>query len=667
MKSMPTVPTVTGGLLILLFAAVGIPVSAASSQPKPPPLFTPLDAPAAPAPTAPGVVRERAVRVDFDLLDRMADAWTQGRQRSSARIRLNLFPGISAVTTPEEIRSETASSLSWVGRLVGQPDGAVTLVWGGGVLVGHVRIQEAVFRIQYAADGVHRVQELDPTAFPEEDEPIEIPLPALASGAEPEVGSLADSGSTIDVLVVYTGAARAAAGGTTAIQNEIAAAITDTNTAYANSSIIPRVRLVHSAELNYSETGSSGTELDRLRGTSDGYMDTVHALRDIYRADIVALLVANMTDACGRGYLMSGNNPGFAPFAFSVTDRDCLFQYTMTHEMGHNMGCNHAPQDPTGSGAFSYSFGYKDATHGFRTVMAYDCPGCPRVRHFSNPGVNYNGWTTGTSTQNNARSINNVRTTVANWRDSTAACTAGSQKLCFQSNRFEANVTWRNPSNGQEGIGNSITYSNEGGFFWFFGSSNVETGVKVLDGRSVNGKFWVFHGSLTTTEYVLRIRDTATGSVKTYTKASGSLCGTGDISAFSGSPEGPILVESGLSFEGEPASIGTIGATGTCTSLANSVCLLNNRFQVRVKKGGAYQNGTAVTGQSGVFWFGSQSNPEVIVKVLDGTGINGKYWVFYGSLTSLSYQVEVTDTVTAVTNIYTPPAAFCGQADTTAF
>ena len=40
------------------------------------------------------------------------------------------------------------------------------------------------------------------------------------------------------------------------------------------------------------------------------------------------------------------------------------------------------------------------------------------------------------------------------------------------------------------------------------------------------------------------------------------------------------------------------------------------------------------------------SNPEVFVKILDGTALNGHYWVFYGHLTDLIYDMTVTDNVT---------------------
>ena len=46
------------------------------------------------------------------------------------------------------------------------------------------------------------------------------------------------------------------------------------------------------------------------------------------------------------------------------------------------------------------------------------------------------------------------------------------------------------------------------------------------------------------------------------------------------------------------------------------------------------------------------SNPEVFVKILDGRGINGSFWVFYGHLTDLIYDLTVTDNVTGVSKTY---------------
>jgi photosystem II stability/assembly factor-like uncharacterized protein len=62
------------------------------------------------------------------------------------------------------------------------------------------------------------------------------------------------------------------------------------------------------------------------------------------------------------------------------------------------------------------------------------------------------------------------------------------------------------------------------------------------------------------------------------------------------------------------------------------------------------------------------NNPEVFVKMLDGTAINGRYWFFYGGLTDLDYTLTVTDATTGAEKMYTKPAGSeCGGSDTAAF
>jgi hypothetical protein len=74
--------------------------------------------------------------------------------------------------------------------------------------------------------------------------------------------------------------------------------------------------------------------------------------------------------------------------------------------------------------------------------------------------------------------------------------------------------------------------TNDTGYFWFFGSSNVELVIKVLDGRPVNGKFWVFYGALSNVGYTLTVKDTQTGAVKTYVNPINTLASVADTSAF---------------------------------------------------------------------------------------------------------------------------------------
>lgn len=230
---------------------------------------------------------------------------------------------------------------------------------------------------------------------------------------------------TIDVMVVYTEEARNAAGGTDGMLSRIDAAIAQGNLSFANSMAgmadEARLRLVHTAEVDYTETGDLNTELVRLRTIDDGYMDSVHGLRDTYGADLVALLTAR-TDTggvAGIGYLMYTNSSQFSEWAFSVTRQDYATLHTFIHEVGHNLGAHHDPDNAGSStGAYSYSYGhrfYVDAVQ-YRTVMAY-APGS-RISYFSSPNISYAGTVTGVADErDNARSIFNTMNTVVAFRD----------------------------------------------------------------------------------------------------------------------------------------------------------------------------------------------------------------------------------------------------------
>ena len=51
-----------------------------------------------------------------------------------------------------------------------------------------------------------------------------------------------------------------------------------------------------------------------------------------------------------------------------------------------------------------------------------------------------------------------------------------------------------------------------------------------------------------------------------------------------------------------------------------------------------------LTDDSGYLWFFDADNIELIVKVLDGCGVNNRYWVFAGGLTNVEVDIIVTDT-----------------------
>ena len=111
------------------------------------------------------------------------------------------------------------------------------------------------------------------------------------------------------------------------------------------------------------------------------------------------------------------------------------------------------------------------------------------------------------------------------------------------------------------------------------------------------------------------------------------------------------------------------------------MCLLAGRFAVRVdawdpRAGGILTSGTAIpeTDAYGDFSFpdltGDASLPEVLVKIVDAEVPPwNSDWVFWGSLTDVSFLLTVTDTSTGRENTYQndPGSPFCGGADITAF
>lgn len=320
-------------------------------------------------------------------------------------------------------------SESWSGQVEGEPLSAVTFVRSGGVVQGSLRTLDAAYSLEpMDASGLHVMREVNLQAMGEELPP-RIPVERFAAADPPPASG--DDGTVFDVLVVYTPAARAAAGSSDAnIIGRINLGITETNTAYANSGVIPRLRLVGAEEVAYTESGNLGDDLDAITSTNDGLMDAVHARRNALGADLVKLVVGTAAgNACGVAWLMSpSNSSNFASGAFSVTAYPCISpNYTFGHELGHNMGSHHHPEDGASGALYPYSYGYKHAGNAFRTVMAYNCggSGCPRILYFSNPSVLYSGLPTGTVAQhNNALSINNARTIIANWRQGAAANTA---------------------------------------------------------------------------------------------------------------------------------------------------------------------------------------------------------------------------------------------------
>jgi len=112
-------------------------------------------------------------------------------------------------------------------------------------------------------------------------------------------------------------------------------------------------------------------------------------------------------------------------------------------------------------------------------------------------------------------------------------CTPDSTTLCLY-NRFSVQVTLT--GNGASVAGEPSRGGDQFGLFaapdLTSDSDNPEVLVKVLDGRAINGNWWVFVGGLTGFDYEVSVRDTFTKKKKTYTKADVASNGGTDFMTF---------------------------------------------------------------------------------------------------------------------------------------
>jgi hypothetical protein len=100
------------------------------------------------------------------------------------------------------------------------------------------------------------------------------------------------------------------------------------------------------------------------------------------------------------------------------------------------------------------------------------------------------------------------------------SCIPSGTQLCLAGSRFQVSATFTTPS-GMSGSAQAIALTDDTGYFWFFSSSNVEMVVKVLDACSLGGHYWVFAGGLTDVQVDMKVEDTRSGIVKTYSNPQG--------------------------------------------------------------------------------------------------------------------------------------------------
>lgn len=201
------------------------------------------------------------------------------------------------------------------------------------------------------------------------------------------------------------------------------------------------------------------------------------------------------------------------------------------------------------------------------------------------------------------------------------------------------------------------------------GTARVAGSIVLGNGTAFSGTFASTAGNLTAGDPKFVARETGDYRL---------LAGSPAIDAGSASPPGGLGT---FDVRGAERLAGAAPDQGAyelgpshCQGDEDTLCLGNGRFAVDVAwrtKKNQRGVGTAVplTGDSGTFWFFDAANVELLVKSIDGCGLNRRFWVFAGGLTDVETKLAVEDTATGQIRQYTSPqgTSFVPLQDTDAF
>ena len=452
---------------------------------------------AAPASPSPVVKRarfaaspDRGELLRYDAQAPVRDgAYTWHRTELSEQHALDaVAKGTLRVATPDgrvldfqydrSVRHDESGDWTWIGHLPGQEGVQAILTFGTGAVYGSIGQPETRPLRLTMRDGASWLVETDPALLAglssHAANPVspdyQIVSPAAikrlrelqsagsavkSSGLAPKAASATAATTTVDLVIGYTQGFVTAQGGTGNAVTRLNSMVDTANAGLVNSIVSGQIRLVHTMQVNYTDTNTNDAALDQLTGydsdaqkqtTPNAAFNALRAAREQYGADLVSLVRPFKDpeqDSCGIAWLVGGGKQvvtstnGWDYFGYSVvsdgTDKNesdgktyYCEEHTLAHELGHNMGSQHDRNtakgddgkldDPDDYGAFAYSFGYKPAA--FYTIMAYGDAGQTSYLTFSNPRTTFCGHVACgvNNSEDNAKSLGLVMPPVAGFR-----------------------------------------------------------------------------------------------------------------------------------------------------------------------------------------------------------------------------------------------------------
>jgi len=233
------------------------------------------------------------------------------------------------------------------------------------------------------------VMESDPEGYVDPEAYSPLPEQCFGPGG-PDSTQCTDDGCVIDILVMYTPAARIAAQAAgTPINDVIGEAVDAMNIAFENSLIQSFMRLVGTAELDYFESDYSTASEALTCFATSSCMPLAGVLRDRLKADMSSLFLTGIPGNLGGIAYVPGNS-SLVLWNYAVGNGFWGF----AHEAGHNLGAGHQVGVlPTTVPRYCHAYVHSQSP-AFRTIEANGTP--PKILHYSNPAVSYLDVPTGT-------------------------------------------------------------------------------------------------------------------------------------------------------------------------------------------------------------------------------------------------------------------------------
>ncbi|MEU5537416.1 reprolysin-like metallopeptidase [Streptomyces sp. NPDC020362] len=348
----------------------------------------------------PWVVRSAVLRADAKEFASLCRTQQEGVPEHRT---FRLFPGTRGITAMRDYYHKDADgTVYWEGHDPKKPEDTVSLsiigacTGGPATLDGVIEVgtKDYLFTPLPKRPGEYCLQEIDTLKLPpsgQGGDTVTLDSRARRPGHVEKAPKADDNNPVaIDILVPYTPAAVTELGGVPEVEARIRYGASQLNKALATSHVPASVHVVHSYQTSPSGVANedSSTMLNKLNKRADLTLGaTAHANRDLYGADLVALLASiPIQNSSGSADLPLPVTSGTSESAYSVTSVLSVKDWdNLGHEIGHNLGMRHDRKTvmnngETAPGPNDTNFGWITSDDKYHTLMAYNTPCLPKCK-----------------------------------------------------------------------------------------------------------------------------------------------------------------------------------------------------------------------------------------------------------------------------------------------